>query len=48
VGFTQVTNERKRVAPNARGELRITGTATAMAKEKLKGQGWAILERQHF
>jgi hypothetical protein len=48
VGFTQVTNERKRLAPNARGELRITGTATAMAKEKLKGQGWAILERQHF
>ena len=46
VGFTQVSNERKRVAPNARGELRITGTATAMAKERLKAEGWTVLERQ--
>jgi hypothetical protein len=46
VGFTQVSNERKRVAPHARGELRITGTATTMAKERLKAQGWTVLERQ--
>jgi hypothetical protein len=46
VGFTQVSNERKRVAPNARGELRITGMATAMAKERLKAQGWTVLEHQ--
>lgn len=48
VGFTEVSNERKRVAPKARGELRITGTATAMAKERLQAQGWTIQERQHF
>ncbi len=46
VGFTQVSNERKRVAPNARGELRITGVATAMAKERLKAEGWTVLEHQ--
>ena len=46
VGFTQVSNERKRVAPNARGELRITGMATAMAKERLKAEGWTVLEHQ--
>jgi hypothetical protein len=46
IGFTQVSNERKRVAPNARGELRITGMATAMAKERLKAQGWTVLEHQ--
>ena len=46
VGFTQVSNERRRVAPKARGELRITGMATAMAKERLKEQGWTVLEHQ--
>ena len=46
VGFTQVSNERKRVAPKARGELRITGMATAMAKERLKAQGWTVREHQ--
>jgi hypothetical protein len=46
VGFTQVSNERKRVAPKARGELRITGMATAMAKERLAAQGWTVLEHQ--
>ena len=46
VGFTQVSNERKRVAPNARGELRITGMATALAKERLKAQGWTVREHQ--
>ncbi len=46
VGFTAVSNERRRVAPKARGELRITGMATAMAKERLKAQGWTVLEHQ--
>jgi hypothetical protein len=46
VGFTAVSNERKRIAPKARGELRITGTATAMAKERLAAEGWTVLERQ--
>lgn len=46
VGFTQVSTERKRMAPNARGELRITGMATAMAKERLKAQGWTVREHQ--
>jgi hypothetical protein len=46
IGFTAVSNERKRVAPQARGELRITGMATAMAKERLKAEGWTVLEHQ--
>ena len=41
-----MSNERRRVAPKARGELRITGMATAMAKERLKEQGWTVLEHQ--
>ncbi len=47
VGFTAVSNERRRVAPKARGELRITGMATALAKRELKEQGWAVAEHQH-
>jgi len=45
-GFTAVSRERRRIAPNAKGELRITGTATAMAKEALKEQGWVVVEHQ--
>jgi hypothetical protein len=45
-GFGQVSAERKRVAPKARGQLRITGMATALAKKELKAQGWAVLEHQ--
>jgi hypothetical protein len=44
-GFTAVSKERRRVVPNARGELRITGTATALAKRALKEQGWTVVER---
>jgi len=47
VGFTAVSNERKRIAPNARGELRITGMATPLAKERLKAEGWTVLEHQN-
>jgi hypothetical protein len=46
VGFTAVSNARKAKAPKARGELRITGMATAMAKEHLQAQGWTVLEHQ--
>jgi hypothetical protein len=45
-GFTAVSNARKTQAPNARGELRITGMATAMAKQELKQRGWTVLEHQ--
>jgi hypothetical protein len=45
-GFAGVTEQRRRVAPRARGELRITGTATALAKKELKAQGWTVVENQ--
>ena len=45
-GFTAVTSARKGLAPNTHGELRITGMATAMAKQELKARGWTVLERQ--
>ena len=45
-GFAGVTAQRRRVAPRARGELRITGTATALAKKQLKAAGWTVLENQ--
>jgi hypothetical protein len=46
IGFVAVSNARKAVAPKSRGELRITGVATAMAKRELKARGWAVLEHQ--
>jgi len=46
-GFGQVTAERKHVAPKAHGVLRIAGTATRLAKRRLKAEGWAVLEHQH-
>jgi hypothetical protein len=46
-GFGQVTAERKRAAPKAHGVLRIGGTATSLAKRRLKAEGWAVLEHQH-
>ena len=45
-GFTAVTSARKGLAPTTHGELRITGMATAMAKQELKARGWTVLERQ--
>jgi hypothetical protein len=47
-GFGQVSADRKRIAPKARGELRISGQATRLAKQRLKAQGWAVLERQRL
>ena len=45
-GFGEITADRRRVDPNARGELRITGRATALAKRQLKRAGWRVRERQ--
>jgi hypothetical protein len=45
-GFAVVTAARKRIAPHAHGVLRITGTATALAKRALTHEGWRVLERQ--
>jgi hypothetical protein len=45
-GFGRVTGEGKRIAPNARGDLRITGQATALAKRRLSALRWTVLERQ--
>ena len=46
IGFIAVSNARKAIVPNSRGELRITGTATELAKRELKERGWTVLERQ--
>ncbi len=40
--------DAKRRAPNARGELRISGQATALAKQKLKALGWSVVENVRF
>jgi hypothetical protein len=45
-GFAAVTDARMRIAPTLHGDLRITGQATALAKRKLKQQGWIVRERQ--
>jgi len=45
-GFAGVTDQRRRVAPQAHGELRITGTATALAKKQLKAAGWTVVENE--
>ena len=44
--LTQMTDAGRRMAPKARGELRITGQATALAKRSLKKHGWSVHERQ--
>jgi hypothetical protein len=45
-GFGEVTAARRHIAPKAHGEIRITGEATALAKRKLKAEGWTVLDRQ--
>ena len=45
-GFGEITADRRRVDRKARGELRLTGRATALAKRQLKREGWRVLERQ--
>ncbi|MDO9413101.1 MAG: hypothetical protein Q7T81_11060 [Pseudolabrys sp.] len=44
VRFGNFTTERNALAPRTTGELRITGTATALAKKQLKSEGWNVME----
>ncbi|HWK94923.1 MAG TPA: hypothetical protein VNR39_05835 [Pseudolabrys sp.] len=41
--FTKARNE---LVAKSRGEIRITGTATAQAKKQLKALGWTVIENQ--
>ena len=43
-GLSRMTDAGRRMAPKARGELRITGQATALAKRELKKAGWSVRE----
>ena len=45
-GFGIVTAERRHIAPNAHGVLRITGRATTLAKRWFNAHGWTVQERQ--
>jgi hypothetical protein len=45
-GFGVVSAQRKRFDPKARGTLRITGTATRLAKQRMQAEGWTVLEHQ--
>ena len=40
--------DAKRLTPNARGELRISGQATPMARQRLKALGWTVVENVKF
>jgi hypothetical protein len=40
--------DAKRLVPNARGEVRISGQATAMARQRLKALGWTVVENVKF
>jgi hypothetical protein len=42
--FSDSTSDLRRVAPGGVGEIRITGTATNAAKQRLKEQGWRLVE----
>ncbi len=45
-GFGEVSAARRHLDPKARGELRLTGQATALAKRMLKREGWTVREHQ--
>jgi hypothetical protein len=45
-GFGAVSADRRRFAPKAHGQFRITGMATALAKKEMGAQGWTVLEHQ--
>ena len=44
--FGDMSAARREIAPEARVDLRITGQATALARQKRKAQGWSWSERQ--
>jgi hypothetical protein len=44
--FAVFTAARRSAAPAAKGDLLITGVATALAKKQLQAEGWTVKERQ--
>jgi len=42
--FGKFTAARKAISPKAKGELKITGQASALAKRELKKDGWSVTE----
>ncbi len=42
--FGDSTSDLRRLAPGGAGEIRITGTATSAAKQRLKELGWRLVE----
>jgi hypothetical protein len=42
--LTEMTAAGRKLVPKARGELRLTGQATALAKRSLKKEGWTVRE----
>jgi hypothetical protein len=42
--FGTFTAARKAISAKARGEIKITGTATGLAKGALKTEGWSVVE----
>jgi hypothetical protein len=46
--FNGSTAARNRLAPNARAELRFTGQATNLAKQRFKAMGWQVFENSRI
>ena len=46
--FNGSTAGRNRLAPGARAELRFTGQATNLAKQRLKALGWQVVENSRI
>jgi hypothetical protein len=44
--FEAFTKARSQLVAKSTGEIRITGTATPLAKKQLKTLGWTVVERQ--
>ena len=42
--FATFTGARKAISAKAKGEIKVTGTATALAKGALKKEGWGVVE----
>ena len=43
--FATFTAARRAISAKSKGEIKITGTATALAKRDLKKEGWGVVER---
>ncbi len=46
--WRQCAADARRVSPAGRVELRITGTATALARKELQALGWRVVENTRF